>query len=239
MKKSLRLAVLLVPLLTTWAFAGIYYEAEGGPVPAGTPPLKVVYYISGTKMRSEGQASDGTRVVIARLDEAKRYYVRPQSKVYWESTIHKLSPQEDAQVQVSVTKTGETKKIGPYDCTRYDVTIKGMPGMGAQGVRSQYWTTAEVDVAEEFAKFRQAEAGSQSSKTAEEMGKLEGFTMQKDGTDASGRKMTITVTTVRKQDVPDSMFEVPADYTKMAMPDAEATPPAAPPQGGAGGGKGE
>jgi len=115
------LAVLLVPLLATSAFAGIYYEAEGGPVPAGTPPLKVVYYISGIKMRSEGQASDGPRVVIARLDEAKRYHVRPQSKVYWESTIHKLSPQEDAQVQVSVTKTDETKRIGPYNCTRYDV----------------------------------------------------------------------------------------------------------------------
>jgi hypothetical protein len=51
------------------------------------------------------------------------------------------------------------------------------------------------------------------------------------------------VTTVKKEDIPDSMFEVPADYRKMAMPDAEATPPAAPPaapaQGGAGAGKGQ
>jgi hypothetical protein len=72
------------------------------------------------------------------------------------------------------------------------------------------------------------------------MAKLKGFPMEM-VSESPGAVVTMTVTTVKKQDIPDSMFEVPADYTKTPVPASPpgAGPPAAPPAGGTGAGKGE
>jgi len=227
-KQSLRLAVLLVLVLATTSFAGIYYEQE---LKTATQTMKTVCYISGSKMRVEMQGTGGNAVSIQRFDQGKVYNLMAENKMYMEMPIPKPGPEVEAQLQVTVTKTDETKKIGNYNCTRYDVTVKGAPRTPPEGMTTQYWTTTDVDVADEFAKFADAQTRSQSAKQATEMAKMKGFPIQVEVTTPAG-KMTMTVTTVKKQDVPDSMFEVPADYQKMAMPAPGAMPPAAPPQGG-------
>jgi hypothetical protein len=227
-KQSLKLAVLLVPLLASASFAGIYYEQEM-KVPGQT--VKTVYYISGSKMRTETQAMGANAITILRPDQGKSYTLLPDNKMYMEMPIAKLSPEAEAQLQVTVTKTAETKKIGDYNCTRYDITSKGMPGMPPQGTTAQWWVTTDVDVLDEYAKFTEAQFRSQSTKQATEMAKLKGFPIQM-VMDTPMGPATTTVTTVKKQDVPDSMFEVPADYTKMTMPVPGAMPPAPAPQGG-------
>jgi hypothetical protein len=234
MKQSLKLAVLLVPLLATAALAGVYCEQE---LTTPTQTMKTVWYVSGVKGRMETQGPAGAVVTILRLDQSKMYHLVPQQKTYMEMPILKLSPEEEAQVQVTVTKTAETKKIADYNCTRYDVTTKGTPNMPPEGMTMQWWMTTDADVVDEYAKFFQAQSSSQSSKAATEMAKLKGFPMQQ-VMDSPMGKTTITVTSVKKQDVPDSMFEVPADYTKTAMPampgmpSSGAKPPVAPPAAG-------
>jgi hypothetical protein len=157
--------------------------------------------------------------------------------------IRKLSPEEEAQVEVTVTKTEETKKIGSYNCTRYEVSVRGTPGSPAVSMTQQYWTTTDdVDLAEEFEKSSDAQFRAWSAKMANEMAKCKGFPIQVE-VSTPGGKMTTTVTTVKKEDIPDSMFEVPAEYTNASTPapgvTPPAAPPAAPPQGGAGAEKGE
>jgi hypothetical protein len=235
-KQSLRLAVLLVPLLATASFAGIYYEQE---LKTPTQTLKTVCYISGSKMRVEMQGPGGNAVNIQRFDQGKLYNLMPENKMYMEMPIPKPGPQVEEQLQVTVTKTAETKKIGNYNCTRYDVTVKGAPNLPPEGVTTQYWTSTDVEVADEFAKFADAQARTQSTKQATEMAKVKGFPIMVETTTPGG-KMTMTVTTVKKQDVPDSMFEVPADFQKMVMPAMPpAAPPAAPREGGGGAGTGQ
>ena len=239
MKHSLGLAVLLVPLLATAAFAGIYYEEE---VKSGAQATKLVFYISGAKARIEMRRQGTAGVMIQRFDQGKIYQLTPQNKMYLERAIPELTPEQEAQVQVTVTKTEETKRIGNYNCTRYEVTIKGFANMPPEGVTVQQWMTSDADVADEFEKFSYAENRALSAKVATQLAKLEGFPMEVVTTTPSG-STTATVTTVKKQDIPDSMFEVPADYQKVTMPAPRAappvTPPAAPAPGGAQAGKGE
>jgi hypothetical protein len=244
MKKSLRLAVLLVLVLATPSFAGIYYEQEitiPGRITMPEGFAKVVYvYISGAKMRDEPQGQGVRGPTIVRYDQSRMYYLVTNNKTYMEIPIQKRTPEEEAQIKVTVTKTNETKKIGNYNCTRYEVTTKGLEGVPPEGMTTQCWMTTDVDVVEEYGKLADAHNRNQSGKLAAEMAKVKGFPMQVVMTTPDGKEyMTTTVTTVKKQDIPDSMFEVPADYTKMPMPEAAATPPAAPAPRGAGAGKGE
>jgi len=230
-KQSLRLAVLLVPVLATWAFAGIYYEQE---MQGGAQTAKMASYISGAKMRVEILGEGANAISIQRYDQGKIYQLAPQNKMYMEMPVTKLGSQIEDQLQVTVTKSDETKKIGNYNCTRYDLTVKGVPGMPADGVTTQYWVTTDVDVLDEYTKFSDTQGHSESAKLGDAMAKIKGFPIQIERTTPMG-KVTMTVTTVKKQDVPDSMFEVPADYQKMTMPTPGATPPAAPPAPAGGG----
>jgi hypothetical protein len=234
MKHSLRSALLLVPLLATAAFAGIYYEEEMTS-PAGKS--KTFCYISGAKRRLEPQGTAANGIAIERFDESKLYYLMPQNKMYMEMTIPKATPQEEAQVEATVIKTDETKRIGNHNCTRYDVTTKGIPGLPPQGVTVQWWMTTDVDVSEEYEKLTEAQCRATSAKLATEMAKVKGFPMEM-VSESPGAVVTMTVTTVKKQDIPDSVFEVPADYTNASTAPA-TTPPAAPPAGGVGAGKSE
>jgi hypothetical protein len=154
MKQPLKLALLLVPMLATWAFAGIYYEQE---IKAPGQTTKTVWYLSGVKGRVETQSLVGASIAILRLDQGKIYQLMPDSKTYKETPITKLSPEVEAQLQVTVSKTAETKRIGDYNCTRYDITTKGMAGAPPQGVTVQWWMTTDVDVSEEYEKFTEAQ----------------------------------------------------------------------------------
>ena len=221
-RRVLLVAVLLVGLVAPAAWAGIYYEQEMKmPEPMGTG--KMVCYISGAKMRVESTMQGMQTVVISRFDTGVFYNLMPAQKMCMEIPIPKPDPQGEAQVQATVTKTGETKKIGDYNCTRYDVTLKGMPGMPAEGVTQHYWMTTDVDVAEEFEKFSGIQARKQSVKLATEMTKLKGFPIMTEMSSPQG-PITMTVTTVKKQDIADSMFEVPADYQKMSIPTGPTAP---------------
>ena len=112
--------------------------------------------------------------------------------------------------KIDVTRSGESKAISGYACTKYVVTQDGKEFM-------TMWTTKDV---KEFASMRKDfEAFSQRMASMNPMmgkgymeafRKLEGFPIE---TDMMG--MTQVVTKIEKRTTPSSEFEVPSGYTKV------------------------
>ena len=198
-----------VLLLSSWLHAGIYYEQEiKMPARPGMPAVttKQTWYISGPKMRAEMVVRGMKTVTIARYDTGVSYTVMPTHKMFMQVAIPKPNPQKEAAVQVSVKKTDETKKIGRYNSTRYDVTVDGR--------LTRYWLTTEVDLGDELATLWQGVGQAQSSKLARQMAELKGFPVMLEIVTPQGT-VTATVTKVERRNIPDSMFEVPAGYRGM------------------------
>lgn len=207
-------AVLMVLVMCAGVHAGIYYEQEMKmPAQPGMPTVvsKQVVYISGLKMRIEGTTM-GTKVIaIQRHDKGMTYQLMPDRKVCMEMPIPKPPAQPAGQEPtVTVTKTEETARIGKWNCSRYDVTVDGQ--------LFKYWMTEDVDLGSEIANYWRTTTRNEGDKIkGQEMSKVKGFPVRMEMPSPQGT-IVLTVTTVKKQDIPDSMFEVPADYRKMSMP---------------------
>ncbi len=212
-------AVLMVLVMCAGVHAGIYYEQEMKiPAQPGMPAgvSKQVVYISGPKMRIEATTMGMKVIAIQRHDKGMTYQLMPDRKVCMEMPIPKPPAQPAGQEPtVTVTKTQETKKIGKYTCTRCEVTVGGET--------LEFWVTEDVDLGGEMADYWKVMSQGQPPKMAQEMAKVKGFPIRMEMPSPQG-PIVATVTTVKKQDIPDSMFEVPEGYQKMSMP----TPPQAP-----------
>ncbi|MCK4299443.1 MAG: DUF4412 domain-containing protein [Planctomycetes bacterium] len=211
--RLMTLAVLAVLVMSVGLQAGIYFEQElKMPAQPGMPASVVnqVVYISGAKMRIESVAMGMKSVGIQRLDLGKTYNLIPAQKLYMEMPIPKPPAQPAGQEPaVTVSKTQETKKIGKYTCTRCDVTVGGET--------LKFWITEDVDLGGELTDYWKATSQDQPPKMAQEMSKVKGFPIRMEMPSPQG-PIVGTVTTVKKQDIPDSMFEVPEGYQKMSMP---------------------
>lgn len=206
-------AVLMVLVMCAGVHAGIYYEQEMKmPAQPGRPAgvSKQVVYISGLKMRIEGTTMGVKVIAIQRHDKGMIYQLMPAQKVCMEMAIPKPPAQPAGQEPAAtVTKTEETKKIGKYSCTRYDASISGQT--------FRFWMTEDVDLGGEMADYWKVMSQGQPPKMAQEMTKVKGFPIRMEMPSPQG-PIVATVTTVKKQDIPDSMFEVPEGYQKMSMP---------------------
>ncbi len=211
--RLMTLAVLAVLVMSVGLQAGIYFEQElKMPAQPGMPAgvVKQVVYISGAKMRIESVTMGMKSVGIQRLDLGKTYNLIPAQKLYMEMSVPKPPAQPAGQeLVVTVTKTAETKKIGKYTCTRCDVTVGGET--------LKFWITEDVDMGGELTDYWKATGQGQPPKMAQEMSKVKGFPIRMEMPSPQGT-VGSTVTTIKKQDVPDSMFEVPEGYQKMSMP---------------------
>lgn len=206
-------AVLMVLVMCAGVHAGIYYEQEMKmPAKPGVPARAIdqVVYVSGLKMRIESTARGTKGIVILRHDKGIVYQMMPDQKIYMEMAIPKPPAQPAGQEPaVTVTKTAETKKIGKYTCTHYDAAVSGRT--------FRFWMTEDVDLGTEMANYWQTPTPGESPKLGQEMAKVKGFPIRMEMPSPQGT-IVLTVTTVKKQDVPDSMFEVPAGYRKTSMP---------------------
>ena len=70
--------------------------------------------------------------------------------------------------------------------------------------------TTEVELGDEIGDIWQS-ARTQSAKLAGELAKMEGFPIRTESLTPVGTVVT-TVITVRKEDIPETFFEVPSDY---------------------------
>jgi hypothetical protein len=219
--RSMVVEALLVAVLSSVASAGISCEQETSMPASERVPASVsrgVWHISGSKVRMETTKAPTDKgplgIVINRWDLGKVYFINPEKLVAIEASIpldEIKEMQEKAKLRVEVTKTAETRKIGEYMCTRYDLTVKEKT--------AHYWVTSVGDLGPELDTFweRMTPAG---AKVAEEAKKdmANPFLILYESDPRPNGTMTFTFSKIKKLEIPDSMFEVPAGYSTIAMP---------------------
>jgi hypothetical protein len=213
-----------------------YYVEQAVETPSfgGQPPQKILVktWISGDKARMEGL---GGMISILRGDQNKMLLITEATKAYTESDLD--SPQGPVgaaaammgDVQVDVKPTGNTKKIGEWNCQEYLVTFTGgMP------MTMQMWVCPDVSIDSSLSSKMSGGMGANPAmaKMAEKLKAIKGYAIQTVTKMAMGAQVmetTMTVQKISQEKIDPALFEVPAGYTK-AETGAPPTPvaPAAP-----------
>jgi hypothetical protein len=228
------LAAALLVLLAPPAFAqGVYVKTRAHSdafaiADQSQPARDDVFeqWFSGNKTAQSG----GALGMIVDLDANMAYMVMHGDKSYvpmpLPMDIIKILPPEVAsmapmvQMSATVTATAETKKIGQWNCTGYDVALSVMGIRGTQRV----WASTEVPgaLATAAAKVMPTFMQGQMRLTDEavkEYAKIKGFQIASELiADVMGTKMRTTTETVEivEKAAPAGAFEPPAGYTKKA-----------------------
>jgi len=201
---------LLVLVLCSGARGGLYYEQEcsvSRRLGAPGKTVKQVCYVSGATVRTEVQAEGGTSTVIYRWDLGRMYHVMPQEKAAVEGPLLMRDLRADARVDV--TKTGETRKIGQYTCTRHDAAF--------QGRTIHFWLTTELDLGPALSGFWGALGmAAVEPQVADELAKTAACPIMI-GRSSSEGTATTNIAAVKVQAIPDSMVEVPEGYRTMSV----------------------
>lgn len=183
-------------------------------------------WIGGTKMATTTR--DGGYIVD--LDRNVAVIVNHRDKSYIETPLpvdfSKLLPPEAAamagmmSVTATVAPTTETKRIGQWDCTRYDATLAVM-GMK---MHMQIWATTQVPFDLQLFTSRMMPAVIQgqmrmNAGSVTEFAKIKGFHIATETTgDMMGAKIrsTTEVVEMTAKPAPAGTYDVPAGYTKKA-----------------------
>lgn len=181
-------------------------------------------WIGATKMAT----LSGRTATIVDLDRNVMAIVNHGEKSYVEAPLPfdlaRLLPPEAAamaammQVKVAVTPTAETKKIGRWDCTRYDATVTAM-GMP---MKLQIWATSQVpfDLPVFMARMMPAVVQGQmmvDAASLQEFAKIKGFQIVTETTgEMMGAKFRSTTEVVEmvEKSAPAGTYTVPAGYTR-------------------------
>lgn len=170
------------------------------------------------------------QTMIIDLKKNMAYMITPKSKTYVETPLPldfaKILPPEAVamagmfKMTATVTPTTETKKIGSWNCTGYDVnmTITGMT------MKMRSWVSADVpfDFAAFNTKFQANLLKGQmrfDDNSAKEFAKMKGYQIASETTgDIMGAKMhnTSEVVEITKKSAPAGTYAVPAGFTKTA-----------------------
>ena len=225
----LRTVLVVGALVLAWSQAlqaGIYYEQEVWVPPSEGLPARttrLVGYISGRNVRMEVRSTATPHVFITRLSDGVVRLIVPGRQVYVEMPLPGAEVEDKTSPPVTITKTTYSKVISGYRSVRYDAAA------GRRTIRS--WMTTEVKPSREIATYW--EAGTRLypvTLTRQLAEKLPGFPIRIEvlGPQAA---VTVTVTALKEQEVPESYFVVPRDY----QPALTLTMP--PERGAPGGGK--
>ncbi len=156
------------------------------------------------------------------------YLIMPSEKTYVETPLPldltKIFPPEMAQMMaemmkmtVSVTPNGQTKTIGQWKCSGYDVAIQMM----MMPMKISVWASTDVPIdIEKYAKMQSNILKVQfrlDDAAVKEMMKIKGYWIASETTaEMMGAKMRITLDVVEiSKKTPDaSVYSVPAGFTK-------------------------
>ena len=183
-------------------------------------------WIGGTKMATLMKDS----AFVVDLDRNTMFIVNHREKTYVETPLPvdftKMLPPEAApmaemmKVSATVQPTGETKRVGQWDCTGYAATLTVM-GM-TMNVRIWASTQVPFDAAAFTAKMMPAIVQGQmrlDEKSVAEFAKIKGFQIATETTgDMMGAKLRTTseVVEIVTKPAPAGIFAPPAGYTKKA-----------------------
>jgi len=240
------LALLMTLLALPAAFAeeeGLYIETLNhtsglmGETP--TEELSKTYIAYG-KMKVASSKSDGADMILdpttgtmTFLNNAKKEYYQIDVKSMMEGMSQPGMEQMRAMMektQIKVEDTGETRKIGDWDCTKYEVTKTGM-----MDIQQEIWAAKDVDI--DLDRFNNLMSmsgpngllGDSAAAKAQraEMEKVKGYPiLTKTRMQMMGSTMETEseVKVIRHEPMPASMFEIPDGYT---LKDMMAAPPSA------------
>jgi hypothetical protein len=113
--------------------------------------------------------------------------------------------------KVDVQKTGETKQIAGFGCTKYSVTKDGKEALALWATKGLKGYDAMRKDMEEFSARMMASDFQGMKGLAEAIRKIDGFPME---TDMQGG-IKVEVTKVERKDIAANAFEVPSGYTKV------------------------
>jgi hypothetical protein len=172
----------------------------------------------------------GDQSFVIDLKKNMGYIINAKAKTYVETPLpldmSKLLPPEAAafagmmKMTATVAPTTETKKVGLWNCTGYDVNLS----MSMFAMKMRVWAATDVpfDVNAFNTKIWANLAKGQmmmDDASMKEMAKIKGFQIATETTgDVMGAKMrsTTEVVEITKKDAPANVYSVPAGFTKTA-----------------------
>lgn len=171
----------------------------------GSTVIKYKYLVKGNHVRVEDYGTDGTLqgIMLVNTTTNKVYNLSPDRKLY------SLVPQktQHSSVKVDIKATGNKKEVAGYNCTEYSVTCEA-----EQRMATYYVGGTEFDFFVPFLKtLKRKDKLSvyyQSLTGVDNMFPFMGVEKKLDGTVIT----TLKVTSIKKQAVDDSQFEIPKDY---------------------------
>lgn len=227
-----RLSILLSLLLVFSVFAGadVYIKSKshtdafsmmGQNQPAKDETIE--QWISDDKFAHLGAEMSS----IVDMKKNMMYLITHKDKSYVEAQLPldftKLLPKEMAgmagmmKVTVTVTPNGQTKTIGQWKCSGYDVSMQMM----MMPLNMSIWASTDVPIdMEKFSKLYGNVLKAQlrlDDAAAQEMMKIKGYPIYTEvNADIMGAKMhsTTEVIEITKKNPPASVYSVPTGYTK-------------------------
>jgi hypothetical protein len=167
------------------------------------------------------------QTIVIDLKKNIGFVINHKAKTYNEMTLpldmSTLLPPEAAQmasmmkITATVAPTNETKKIGQWNCSGYNLTMS-MMGMS---FAMKIWASTDVpfDINAYNTKFLSYTLKSlgpmMDESVVKEMMKIKGFNISSQ-MDMFGSKVTTEVTEISKKNPPAGIFVPPAGYTKTA-----------------------
>lgn len=208
-------------------FEGEIDLSIGMPALGATSKMTTTLKLKGQKMRMEygGLLGSSAGSMIYDAGSKKSYMLMPTTHQYTEtdlSTLPSSTPAPSTPKAVA-KKTGTTDHIAGYECENWIVTTTGSAGVSELCV-----SHGLTFYAMGFGPFAGLGSGDSFG------GALDGggFPLRMRMLDASGKEiMRMEATRIEKKSEPDSDFEIPAGYTKLATGGTGA-----PPYGAHGGG---
>jgi hypothetical protein len=204
--------------------ADFSYEQElYTPAGQGEPPrtTRILGFISGLKARAEDHSSKVPNVILTRLDQGVIRLVDLPKKAYIEMPIPGMKEEQAQPFPVTATRTTQSKKIGPYQCTRFEVRLAAST--------LNLWLSTDIDLpSDDVSTYWQAGTRLYPVTLTRQLAKLPGFPVRVEVV-SQGVSVVTTVTGVTKQEVPAFLFEVPLDFQQGLAVQAPPEPPPQPP----------
>jgi hypothetical protein len=201
-----------------WAqFEGTITTTTSGTREPNTP-FSVTQDISikGKKVRSTMTSPGdqmGSIVIIYRGDKGKLITILDQAKMYMEyplKTVEEMMKNLPMDTStVTFTRTGKKQKILGYTCEEIIFTQSAMT--------IDIWGTTELPSLREAIQSLNSIQKQKVPQWSKELDKLKLFPMKTIIT-AQGTNAETNLTSIKKKKLSESLFEVPAGYTKQEMP---------------------
>ena len=184
-----------------------------------------VLWIGTDRMRLD----TGTTSVLVRLDQKKMILLDHQSKtasaIDLPIDLSAMMPPgmgeqmiQMMQFDVTVNRNGETRQIGEWQTTGYDVSMTSQ----MMSMQSTMWATTDLDVDFEayyelYSQILSLQPG--MKKMADEMRKIEGLVIEQEGVASMSMmgdtsfKTSQTTKSIEVIEPPSGLYDVPPDYT--------------------------